>query len=165
MRHLFIGTLFASQALLAAATTTTAVTTPAATPTATQSAATSATTTISAKALKKICAACGIVESVTMEKRKGKGGAAGLLGGAVVGGLLGNQVGNGDGNTLATVGGAVGGAVLGNEIQKKVNTKNVWTTSVRMKDGTSQRFEQASDPGWKSGQVVHVKDGKLSAQP
>ncbi len=165
MRHLFIGTLIAGQALLAAATTTTAVTTPAATPTATQSAATSATSTISPKALKKICASCGIVESVQMEKRKGKGGAAGLLGGAVVGGLLGNQVGNGDGNTLATVGGAVGGAVLGNEIQKKVTSKTVWITSVRLKNGTSQRFEQETDPGWKAGQVVNVQDGKLAAKP
>lgn len=165
MRSLFIGTLLAGHALLAAATTTTAVTTPAPTPTATKSAAASATSTVSAKALKKICATCGIVESVKTTKRKGEGGAAGIVGGAVVGGLLGNQVGGGSGNTIATVGGAVGGAVLGNEIQKRVTRKTVWITSVRLKDGSSQQFEQESEPTWKAGQVLNVKDGKPTVLP
>ncbi len=164
MRTLFIGGLLACHALLAAATTTT-VTTPAPTPTATQSAAKSATSTISAKALKKICATCGIVESVQKVKRQGEGGAAGLVGGAVVGGLLGNQVGGGTGNTIATVGGAVGGAVLGNEIQKRMTSKTVWITTVRLKNGSSQPFEQDTQPAWKAGQVLNVQDGQLTARP
>ena len=57
MRALFIGTLLAGHALLAAATTTTAVTTPAATPTVTKSAATSATSTISGAAIVRITVA------------------------------------------------------------------------------------------------------------
>ncbi len=161
MRTLFIGTLLAGHTLLAAAATTTAVTTP----TPTKTAAGSATSTVSAKALKKICATCGIVESVNKTKRKGEGGAAGMVGGAVVGGLLGNQVGGGTGNTIATVGGAVGGAVLGNEIQKRMNSKTVWVTTVRLKDGNSQKFEQEAQPAWKAGQVLNVQDGKPTALP
>ena len=88
-----------------------------------------------------------------------------MVGGAVVGGLLGNQVGSGTGNTVATVGGAVGGAVLGNEIQKRMSTKTVWVTTVRLKDGTSQKFEQEAQPTWKAGQVLNVQDGKPTALP
>ncbi|NJS35339.1 MAG: hypothetical protein HC765_01140 [Brachymonas sp.] len=44
-----------------------------------------------------LCDSCGIVKGVTSEKRKGKGGALGIIGGAVVGGVLGNQVGDGTG--------------------------------------------------------------------
>lgn len=160
MRHLFISTLIAGHAVLA--TGAWAVTP---TPTPTQTATASQTARISAKALKAVCATCGIVEAVTTEKRKGKGGAAGLLGGAVVGGLLGNQVGNGTGNTVATVGGAVGGAVLGNEIQKKMSSKTVWVTSVKMKNGSTQKFEQETQPAWKAGQVLNVQDGKPTALP
>ena len=165
MRTLFLGTLLAGHTLLAVAATTTAVTTPAPTPTATQRAAVSATSTVSPKALKKICATCGIVESVKKIKRKGEGGAAGMVGGAVVGGLLGNQVGGGTGNTIATVGGAVGGAVLGNEIQKRMTRKTVWITSVRLKDGSSQQFEQETQPAWAAGKVLKVQDGQLTALP
>ena len=106
-----------------------------------------------------------MVQSVQQEKRDGQGGALGMVGGAVVGGLLGNQVGNGTGNTVATVGGAVGGAVLGNEIQKRMSTKTVWVTTVRLKDGTSQKFEQEAQPTWKAGQVLNVQDGQLTARP
>lgn len=108
--------------------------------------------------LKSICKTCGIVKTVASEKREGEGGAAGIVGGAVVGGLLGNQVGGGTGKTLATLGGAVGGAYLGNEVQKKVTSKTVWVSTVQMKDGGMRRFEQAEAPGWKAGQVVRVTD-------
>src|SRR3954470_20781721 len=64
------------------------------------------------------CEDCGTVKSVIKEKRKGEGGAVGIVGGAVVGGLLGHQVGGGTGKTLATVGGAVAGGFAGNEAQK-----------------------------------------------
>ena len=80
-----------------------------------------------------LCDTCGIVTGVRSEKRKGKGGALGILGGAVGGGLLGSQVGKGDGKTVATVGGAVGGAVIGNELQKQFSKTTVqrgpWATA------------------------------------
>lgn len=96
-------------------------------------------------------------------KHKGEGGAVGMIGGAVVGGLLGHQVGGGTGKTLATVGGAAAGAFAGNEVQKHVNAKTVWVTTVRMKDGSTQTFEQEAQPGWKAGQSVHVRQGALQA--
>src|SRR3954470_15862180 len=67
-----------------------------------------------------LCDSCGKVQSVKEEKRKGEGGAVGIVGGAVVGGLLGNQIGKGTGKTVATVGGAVAGGFVGNEVEKKV---------------------------------------------
>lgn len=102
------------------------------------------------------------VQEVHAVKRKGEGGAVGMVGGAVVGGLLGHQVGGGTGKTLATVGGAAAGAYAGNEVQKQVNSKTVWVTKVRMKDGSFRTFEQEAKPGWKAGQLVHVRGSTLS---
>lgn len=103
-----------------------------------------------------LCDICATVQEVRQEKQKGEGGVAGMAGGAVVGGLLGNQVGGGTGKTLATVGGAVAGGFLGNEVQKRVTSKTVWVTTVRMKDGSVQTFQQDAQPGWAVGQVVQV---------
>jgi outer membrane lipoprotein SlyB len=105
-----------------------------------------------------LCHTCGTVQSVIQVKRKGEGGAVGIVGGAVVGGLLGNQIGKGTGNTLATVGGAVAGGYAGNEVQKRVNSKHVWVTKVRMKDGSIRSFEQEAHPAWAAGNVVRVQD-------
>jgi outer membrane lipoprotein SlyB len=108
------------------------------------------------------CEDCGHVTSVHQEKRKGEGGAAGIVGGAVVGGLLGHQVGKGNGKTVATVAGAAAGGFAGNEVQKHVTSKQVWVTKVQMKDGSSRTFEQEAQPAWKSGSVVKV-NGKALA--
>ena len=105
-----------------------------------------------------LCASCGVVQQVHHEKRKGKGGAAGIIGGAVVGGLLGHQIGGGTGNTLATVGGAAAGGYAGNEVQKRVTSKKVWVTKVRMRDGSIRTFEQEARPGWSAGQAVRVHE-------
>ena len=109
-----------------------------------------------------LCDSCGKVQSVKEEKRKGEGGAVGIVGGAVVGGLLGNQVGKGTGKTVATVGGAVAGGFVGNEVQKKVTSKTVWVTSVKLKDGTVRNFEQEAKPAWQAGQVVKVSGNTLA---
>ena len=103
------------------------------------------------------CRDCGTVQAVKLEKRKGEGGAVGIVGGAVAGGLIGNQFGKGDGKTLATVGGAVAGGFVGNEVQKRVTTKDVWVTQVKMRDGSVRTFEHEAQPGWKTGQVVKVQ--------
>jgi outer membrane lipoprotein SlyB len=109
-----------------------------------------------------LCESCGTVQDVHQEKRKGKGGAVGIVGGAVAGGLLGNQVGKGTGNTVATVGGAVAGGFVGNEVQKQVTSKKVWVTKVKMKDGSIRTFEQEAQPGWAAGQHVKVRDKTLT---
>jgi outer membrane lipoprotein SlyB len=110
-----------------------------------------------------VCHDCATVEEVHAVKHKGEGGAVGMIGGAVVGGLLGHQVGGGKGKTLATVGGAAAGAYAGNEVQKQVSSKTVWVTKVKMKDGSTQTFEQEVEPVWKAGQSVRVKDGALKS--
>src|SRR5687768_10147594 len=104
------------------------------------------------------CERCGTVEHVRQEKRKGEGGTAGIVGGAVVGGLLGNQIGKGSGRAVATVGGAVAGGYAGNEIQKQASSRTVWVTHVRMRDGSTRRFEQPSPPHWRVGSPVRVKN-------
>lgn len=111
-----------------------------------------------------LCDTCGTVQTVKQEKRKGKGGALGVAGGAVVGGVLGNQVGKGSGNTVATVGGAVAGGVIGNEIQKKMTSKKVWVSTVKMKDGTVKTFEQEAQPAWAAGNTVKVDGTTLTKQ-
>jgi outer membrane lipoprotein SlyB len=108
------------------------------------------------------CDDCGHVTSVQKEKRKGEGGAVGIVGGAVVGGLLGNQIGKGNGKTVATVGGAVAGGFAGNEVQKHVTSKEVWVTKVQMKDGSTRSFEQQAAPAWKSGTAVKVNGKSLA---
>ena len=103
-----------------------------------------------------LCDTCGIVKEVRSEKRKGKGGALGIIGGAVGGGLLGSQVGKGDGKTVATVGGAVGGAVIGNEIQKRLSRKTIHITSIQLKDGSMRSYESETAPTWAVGNAVKL---------
>jgi outer membrane lipoprotein SlyB len=110
-----------------------------------------------------LCDNCAVVQSVKQEERKGKGGAVGVIGGAVVGGLLGNQIGGGTGKTVATVGGAAAGGLVGNEVQKRVTKKKVWVTTVKMRDGSIRNFEQDPQPGWSAGNIVRVDtNGHLS---
>lgn len=103
------------------------------------------------------CTDCGTVQDVKFEKRKGEGGAVGIVAGAAAGGLLGNQFGKGDGKTALTVAGAVGGGFVGNEVQKRVTTKDVWITHVKMRDGSMRTFEHDKAPGWKAGTQVKVQ--------
>jgi outer membrane lipoprotein SlyB len=103
-----------------------------------------------------LCDACGIVTGVKSEKRKGKGGALGIIGGAVAGGVVGSQVGKGDGKTVATVGGAVGGAILGNEIEKRLKRKTIHITSIQMKDGSTRSYESEIAPTWAVGNSVKL---------
>lgn len=103
-----------------------------------------------------LCDTCGIVKEVRSEKRKGKGGALGIIGGAVGGGLLASQIGKGDGKTVATVGGVVGGAVLGNEIQKRLNRKTIHITSIQLKDGSMRSYESEAAPTWAVGNSVKL---------
>jgi outer membrane lipoprotein SlyB len=102
------------------------------------------------------CATCGTVTEIKTEKRKGSGGAVGIIGGAVAGGLLGKQVGSGDGKTVATVGGAVAGGYIGNEIQKRMNKKTFYITTIKMSDGSIKKFESEQAPSWAVGNSVKL---------
>jgi outer membrane lipoprotein SlyB len=102
------------------------------------------------------CMDCARVLDVRLERRKGEGGAVGIVAGAAAGGLLGNQVGKGDGKVLATVGGAVAGGFIGNEVQKRVTGGDRWVTDVRMRDGSIRTIEQEAQPAWSRGAIVRV---------
>ena len=112
---------------------------------------------IAKKLAQEKCQDCGAVQAVRQEKRKGEGGAVGIVAGAAAGGLLGNQFGKGDGKTALTVAGAVGGGFVGNEVQKRVTTKEVWVTTVKMKDGSVRSLEHDQPPPWKAGTLVRVQ--------
>lgn len=109
----------------------------------------------------RICAECGVIDTIHVIDKKGEGSGVGAVGGAVVGGLLGNQIGRGRGNTAATVVGAVGGAVAGNEVEKRVKATKDYQVSVRMDDGNSRSFTFEADPGYIVGDKVKVIDGRL----
>jgi outer membrane lipoprotein SlyB len=108
-----------------------------------------------------LCDGCAVVTEVKTETRDGKGGAVGVIGGAVIGGVIGHQIGGGTGKTLATIGGAAAGGYAGNEVQKKVNKKTVWITRATLRDGSVRTFENSADPGFKVGEVVAVSGNEL----
>jgi outer membrane lipoprotein SlyB len=115
-----------------------------------------------------VCANCGTVEAVTPVTRQGKGSGAGAVAGGVVGAVLGHQVGGGDGRTVATILGAVGGGLAGNAIEKNTKKTTVYAVSVRMDDGSTRSFEEASAPavGAKvkvEGAALRAADGTLHA--
>ena len=110
---------------------------------------------------KTICSECGVIQSTQEIVDPGKGGAVGIVGGAVVGGLLGHQVGGGRGKDIATVAGAVGGAVAGNEIQKRVDTHKRYETVVRFEDGSSRAFTTENATHWRMGDHVKVVNGEI----
>jgi len=110
--------------------------------------------------LASICTGCGVVYDVHTETRTGKASGVGAVGGAVVGGVVGHQLGNGAGQTALTVLGALGGGVAGNAIEKKVKKVTVWITQVTFKDGSTQTFEQTSDPRLEEGDIVKIENGQ-----
>lgn len=110
-----------------------------------------------------VCATCGVVTQVQAYQVKGKGGSGvGVVGGAVLGGLLGNQMGRGTGNAIMTVGGAVAGGYAGNEVEKHVNKRTLYKTTVRMDDG-SQRVLSVSK-AFAIGSKVNVSGKKITAR-
>ena len=98
---------------------------------------------------------------MTSQTRQGKGGAVGVVGGAVVGGPLGHQVGGGTSKTLATIGGG-GGGYAGNEVQKHAVTKTTGGSRARHWGRRKAcAFETSADPGFKVDEVVNVVGNEL----
>lgn len=112
---------------------------------------------------KTSCNDCGVIQSTREIVEPGKGGAVGIVGGAVVGGLLGHQIGGGRGKDIATVAGAVGGAVAGNEIQKRVDTNKRYETVVRFENGSNRTFTDDQPSVWHTGDQVKVINGEIRA--
>jgi len=111
----------------------------------------------------KLCATCGVVDSVRYVEKKGQGSGAGLVAGGIVGGVLGHQIGSGRGNTAATILGAGAGAYAGNQIEKNVKKKSYWVVSVRLDDGSKQSITSGAKPAFKQGDRVKIVDGKRLA--
>jgi uncharacterized protein YcfJ len=110
--------------------------------------------------LASLCSGCGVVSDTHAETRKGKGSGVGAVGGAVVGGAVGNQFGHGNGRAAMTAVGAVGGGIAGNEIEKNMKKHTVWVTTVTFRDGSRHRYERASNPGLRAGDVVKLRNGQ-----
>ena len=108
--------------------------------------------------LARICDRCAVVKSTRVERRKGDASGVGAIGGAVAGGVVGNKTTD---STIGTVGGAAVGGIVGHQIEKRVKRTKVWVTTVTMKDGSTRKFDAASDPNWPVGSVVEVDDGRL----
>ena len=109
------------------------------------------------------CDGCGVVQSVTKVKLKGKPNYLGAIAGGLAGGVLGNQVGKGDGNTAATVIGAVGGAVAGREIEKRARSNTVYDVVVKMGDGGTRTVRFDNEPAFKAGSKVKLSGDTLVA--
>ncbi len=108
------------------------------------------------------CADCGRVTAVDKLQVKGDGNnVAGTIIGGVLGGVVGNQVGGGSGRDAARIVGAIGGAYAGNRIQNRNNAEEIWRVTVRLRDGRTQTFDYADDPGVALGTPVRLQDGVL----
>lgn len=107
------------------------------------------------------CNECGTVADVKTVKIEGKGSGVGAVAGGVVGGVLGHQVGGGTGKDLATIGGAVGGAYAGHQVEKKTKAKTEYHVIVKMENGSTKTFKFPSETGYRAGDRVKVKGGKL----
>lgn len=108
-----------------------------------------------------VCNDCGRVAAVKVVEKGGGSGPVGLIAGGVAGAVLGHQVGGGLGKDLATLAGAAGGAYAGKKIEEKMNTRKVWTVSVRYNNGTTAEFDYEQDPGVKVGDAVRKSGNTL----
>lgn len=107
------------------------------------------------------CPDCGKVASVNMYETEGKASGVGAVAGGVGGALVGSQLGKGRGNTAMTVVGAAGGAYAGHQVEKSMNKKKGWKVVVNMENGEQRSFHYGSQPAFRTGDRVKVRDGKL----
>ena len=109
----------------------------------------------------RLCANCGVVESINMVEVNGDGSYVGKIAGGLVGVLLGSQIGSGRGTTAAQVTGAIGGAIAGNEIEKRVRKVRHYDVTARLAGGGTQTISFAAEPAFKVGDRIRVENGTL----
>lgn len=105
---------------------------------------------------------------------------AGTVVGGIAGGLLGSTIGGGDGKKLATVAGAAAGGYAGNQVQKRMQEKDVVTTTERQCKTVQEKTkklvgydvtyrlggkEAVARTTFKPGATLPVKDGKVVTDP
>ncbi|GAB3242671.1 glycine zipper 2TM domain-containing protein [Chitinimonas naiadis] len=106
---------------------------------------------------------CGRISEVKVVERDGEASAVGTVGGGVVGAVVGRKLaGNASssGKNVATAVGAVGGALVGRKIEEKVGHHKVWQVSTRLYNGEIQQADFSSEPDFKPGDKVEIRDGK-----
>ena len=108
------------------------------------------------------CDNCGTVTDVRTVQQKGEASGVGAVAGGVLGGVLGHQVGSGRGNTAATILGAGAGAYAGHEIEKSRTSKTTYRVVVKMENGKTRQFDFARETGYRIGDKVRVRNGKLT---
>lgn len=114
-----------------------------------------------ARAAARLCANCGVVESINVVEVNGDGSYLGKIAGGLAGVVIGSQIGSGRGTTAAEIAGAIGGAVAGNEIEKRVRKVRHFDVTTRLSGGGSQTISFASEPAFKVGDKVRVENGTL----
>ncbi|MDO8347875.1 MAG: glycine zipper 2TM domain-containing protein [Rugosibacter sp.] len=110
------------------------------------------------------CRLCGRVEAVDMVEAKGKGSGVGAVAGGIAGALIGNSFGRGNGRTALTLLGAGGGAYAGNEIEKNVHKTSSYRIRVRLENGTERTLYQRAAPGVTAGDRIRIVDGGIVRQ-
>lgn len=107
------------------------------------------------------CKTCGTVTGVRTIEARGEATGAGAIVGGVLGGVLGHQVGGGRGRDVATVAGAAGGAYVGHQTERSMKSATRYRVDVRMDSGKRRTFTYASAPGYRVGDPVTVKSGRM----
>lgn len=99
----------------------------------------------------------------------GTGVGMGAVAGAVVGGVVGNQVGSGSGRTAATVAGAAGGAYVGHQLEKgstgskqSSGSGDLFQFTIRMNNGQVHTLRHEGRAGYRVGDHVRIRDGRMS---
>jgi outer membrane lipoprotein SlyB len=110
---------------------------------------------------KAVCANCGVVVAITPVETEGQGSGLGVIAGGVLGGLLGHEVGGGTGRDLTTIAGAVGGAVAGNKIEKNAKKTKSYDITVRLDNGETVKFNQATVPTLAIDERVKIENGHV----
>jgi outer membrane lipoprotein SlyB len=108
------------------------------------------------------CSDCGVVAGVRVVEKEGKASGVGAVAGGVGGALLGSQLGKGNGKTALTVAGAAGGAYAGHQVEKSMKKTKSWEVSVKLEGGSTRNFSYAAEPGFRAGDKVRIRDGKLT---
>ncbi len=109
----------------------------------------------------RLCANCGVVESINVVEVNGEGSYLGKIAGGLAGVVVGSQIGSGRGTTAAEIAGAIGGAVAGNEIEKRVRKVRHFDVTTRLSGGGTQTISFAAEPAFKVGDKVRVENGTL----
>lgn len=111
----------------------------------------------------------GVIESIEEVLIEGTGGELSSIGGAILGAAVGSTIGGGSGRTVAMAAGGVGGAALGSAVGHKVSQRKGISITVQYQNGELEAITQ--EPGKDQfcvGQQIRVlteADGTKRVRP